>query len=310
MVLKAGTPAPDFSLRSTPDQAVSLREFRGHPVVLVFYPADWSPVCGDQLDALQRAPARVRRLRRHAARHLGRRRRGATWRSPRPQAALPAARRLRAQGRGRARSTACTAAPRASASAPCSSSTATGVIRWSYVSPIGVNPGADGILDALEAARRSRRSAAIELAVRDCALPVSERDHMLGPAERAGHAGRVRRLRVPALRRGLPGRGRMLARARATRLRFVYRHFPLTSVHPHAQRAAEAAEAAGAQGAFWPMHDLLFEHQDAPGRRGLLGVRRGALGPRRGRASPTSSRPARPRAARARGLHRAACAAA
>src|SRR6202161_2093514 len=47
--LKAGTPAPDFTLPSTPDQKVSLSEFRGRPVVLVFYPADWSPVCSDQL---------------------------------------------------------------------------------------------------------------------------------------------------------------------------------------------------------------------------------------------------------------------
>src|SRR5258705_11554943 len=47
--LKAGVLAPDFSLATTPDQKVSLSEFRGRPVVLVFYPADWSPVCGDQL---------------------------------------------------------------------------------------------------------------------------------------------------------------------------------------------------------------------------------------------------------------------
>src|SRR5258708_31307785 len=47
--LPAGTPAPDFALKSTPDQIVSLSEFRGRPVVLVFYPADWSPVCGDQV---------------------------------------------------------------------------------------------------------------------------------------------------------------------------------------------------------------------------------------------------------------------
>jgi protein-disulfide isomerase len=46
-------------------------------------------------------------------------------------------------------------------------------------------------------------------------------------------------------------------------LRFVYRHFPLTMIHPHAQRAAEAAEAAGAQGKFWDMHDMLFENQQA-----------------------------------------------
>src|SRR6266446_8219791 len=45
------------------------------------------------------------------------------------------------------------------------------------------------------------------------------------------------------------------------RIRFAYRHFPLVEVHPHAELAAEAAEAAGAQGKFWPMHDLLFENQ-------------------------------------------------
>ncbi|GLK99397.1 Na+/H+ antiporter NhaA [Dactylosporangium matsuzakiense] len=47
-----------------------------------------------------------------------------------------------------------------------------------------------------------------------------------------------------------------------TDLRYVWRHLPLTDVHPQAQLAAEAAEAAAAQGAFWPMHDLLLDHQD------------------------------------------------
>src|SRR5678810_996655 len=47
--LAPGTAAPDFSLRSTPDQSVSLSDFRGRPVILAFYPADWSPVCGDQM---------------------------------------------------------------------------------------------------------------------------------------------------------------------------------------------------------------------------------------------------------------------
>ena len=46
-------------------------------------------------------------------------------------------------------------------------------------------------------------------------------------------------------------------------VRYVWRHLPLNDVHPHAQLAAEAAEAAAGQGAFWEMHDLLFEHQDA-----------------------------------------------
>ena len=47
--LPAGTPAPDFSLASGPDTELRLSDLRGHPVILVFYPADWSPVCGDQL---------------------------------------------------------------------------------------------------------------------------------------------------------------------------------------------------------------------------------------------------------------------
>src|SRR3954464_4211888 len=49
MTLPAGTPAPDFSLASGPDTELRLSDLRGHPVILVFYPADWSPVCGDEL---------------------------------------------------------------------------------------------------------------------------------------------------------------------------------------------------------------------------------------------------------------------
>jgi protein-disulfide isomerase len=49
------------------------------------------------------------------------------------------------------------------------------------------------------------------------------------------------------------------------RLRFVYRHFPLADIHPHAEHAAEAAEAAGAQKRFWAMHNALYEHQNSLG---------------------------------------------
>src|SRR3954464_3369644 len=51
--LPVGTPAPDFTLNSTPDQRLSLFELRGQPVILAFYPADWSPVCGDQMALYQ-----------------------------------------------------------------------------------------------------------------------------------------------------------------------------------------------------------------------------------------------------------------
>ncbi len=54
-------------------------------------------------------------------------------------------------------------------------------------------------------------------------------------------------------------------------LRFVFRNFPLTQVHPHAERAAEAAEAAGSQGKFWEMHDVLYGHQDALADADLVG---------------------------------------
>ena len=53
-------------------------------------------------------------------------------------------------------------------------------------------------------------------------------------------------------------------------LRFVFRNFPLNQIHQHAEHAAEAAEAAGALGKFWPMHDIIFEHQTALGDRDLV----------------------------------------
>src|SRR5215470_16259212 len=63
---------------------------------------------------------------------------------------------------------------------------------------------------------------------------------------------------------------RDLQRDIASRMRIVYRHYPLSGVHPHAQQAAEAAEAAGAQGKFWDMHTLLFERQQALTTKDLI----------------------------------------
>jgi protein-disulfide isomerase len=61
-----------------------------------------------------------------------------------------------------------------------------------------------------------------------------------------------------------------LKRMMADDLTLVFRHFPLSTIHPHALQAAEAAEAAGAQERFWEMHDMLFEHQDALEETDLL----------------------------------------
>lgn len=94
------------------------------------------------------------------------------------------------------------------------------------------------------------------------ALPVSRRDHTIGHENapitlveygdfECPHCGATHSVVKTILRRmGLD-------------LRFVFRHFPISTSHPHAQAAAESAEAAGAQGRFWEMHDMLFEHQDA-----------------------------------------------
>jgi protein-disulfide isomerase len=93
-------------------------------------------------------------------------------------------------------------------------------------------------------------------------LPVTDRDHMQGSGEapvtlveygdyECPHCGRAYPI-VEELRRNF-----------GDRLRFVFRNFPLTQVHAHAEMAAEAAEAAGAQGRFWEMHEALFTHQNA-----------------------------------------------
>ena len=61
-----------------------------------------------------------------------------------------------------------------------------------------------------------------------------------------------------------------LEKAIGESMRLVFREFPLTTVHPHAAQAAESAESAGAQRKFWPMHDMLFENQDALAEEDLL----------------------------------------
>jgi peroxiredoxin len=147
--LKPGTQAPDFSLRSTPEQAVSLGNFRGQPVILTFYPADWSPVCGDQMTLYNEV---LPEFQRYGAALLGISVDG-TWchlafaRDRKLQFPLladfePKGAVARRFGVYRHQDGVCERA--------LFVIDEKGVIRWSYVSPIGVNPGADGILRALE----------------------------------------------------------------------------------------------------------------------------------------------------------------
>jgi protein-disulfide isomerase len=91
-------------------------------------------------------------------------------------------------------------------------------------------------------------------------VPVSNRDHVQGPAEAAVTLVEYGDYECPYCGAAYPIIKEVQARM-GERLRFVFRNFPITTSHPHAEQAAEAAEAAAAQGKFWPMHDLLYENQ-------------------------------------------------
>ena len=92
--------------------------------------------------------------------------------------------------------------------------------------------------------------------------PVGEDDHSEGPADAPVTLVEYGDFECPHCGRAYPI-VKAVQRRLGKRLRFVFRHFPLTEMHPHAQHAAEAAEAAAAQGKFWEMHGRLFERQFA-----------------------------------------------
>jgi protein-disulfide isomerase len=100
-------------------------------------------------------------------------------------------------------------------------------------------------------------------------VPVSERDHVVGPATAAVTIVEYGDYECPFCGAAHPV-VKALQQALGDQLRFAYRHFPLTQIHPQSFQAAEAAEAAGAQGRFWEMHDMLFEHQSRLGTEDLL----------------------------------------
>jgi len=93
-------------------------------------------------------------------------------------------------------------------------------------------------------------------------LPVGERDHAQGPSNAPVTLVEYGDYECPHCGRAYPI-VKAVQSALGSRLRFVFRNFPLSEAHPNAENAAEAAEAAGAQGKFWEMHDLIFEHQGA-----------------------------------------------
>jgi peroxiredoxin len=147
--LPPGTPAPDFELRATPDQTLSLADFRGRPVILAFYPEDWSPVCSDQLALYQ---AVLPEFQRFNAALIGISVDG-IW----SHLAFARDRNLHFplladfEPKGEVSRTYQVYRHEAGTSERALYVIdGDGIVRWSYVSPVGLNPGADGILRALE----------------------------------------------------------------------------------------------------------------------------------------------------------------
>ena len=152
-ILKAGTVAPEFSLHVTPDQKLSLSELRGQPVILAFYPADWSPVCGDQMALYNEI---LSEFKSHGAELLGISVDG-SWcheaftkdrhlHFPLLADFEPKGAVARMYGAYREED--------GTTERALFVIDDKGVIAWSYRSPVAVNPGADGILEALEALKK------------------------------------------------------------------------------------------------------------------------------------------------------------
>jgi peroxiredoxin len=147
--LPPGTKAPDFELRSTPDQTLSLADFRGQPVILAFYPEDWSPVCSDQMALYQELLAEFQRFNAelmgisvdgiwsHLAFAKDRNLHFPLLADFEPKGEVARTYQVYRDKDG-------------TSERALYVIDAGGIVHWSYVSPVGVNPGADGILRALE----------------------------------------------------------------------------------------------------------------------------------------------------------------
>jgi peroxiredoxin len=149
MPLPPGTQAPEFELPSTPDQTVSLGEFRGRPLILAFYPEDWSPVCSDQLALYQELLSEFRQFDAelvgisvdgiwcHLAFAKDRNLHFPLLADFEPKGEVSRAYDVYRTREG-------------TSERALYVIDGDGIVHWSYVSPVGINPGADGILRALE----------------------------------------------------------------------------------------------------------------------------------------------------------------
>ena len=159
MVLRPGTKAPDFTLRKSPDENFSLSDLRGRPGILAFYPADWSPVCGDELALFNEV---LPEFQRYGAQLVGISVDGVWCHKAYANARnleFPLLADFEPKGEVSRAYDAYRAKDGFSERALFVLD-ADGVIRWSYLSPVTVNPGADGILAALEELSQPARAGA------------------------------------------------------------------------------------------------------------------------------------------------------
>lgn len=148
-LLAPGTPAPDFALPRAPGETLRLADCRGHPVILAFYPADWSPVCGDELGVFNEV---LSEFQRYGAELLGISV-DSVWCHKAYKQTRKFGFHLLADFEPKGAVSRAYGAYRAQdgfSERALFVLDAAGVIRWSYLSPVGENPGADGILAALE----------------------------------------------------------------------------------------------------------------------------------------------------------------
>jgi peroxiredoxin len=153
MLLAPGTAAPEFTLHSAPDKTVSLSELRGRPAVLAFYPADWSPVCGDQMALYNEV---FPEFEKYKATLLGISVDGVWCHkafAENRNLHFPLLADFEPKGAVAKQYGAYRAAD-GTAERALFVLDENGIVRWSYLSPIAVNPGADGILSALEKVAR------------------------------------------------------------------------------------------------------------------------------------------------------------
>lgn len=148
-MLGIGTQAPDFELNSTPDQKLKLSELRGKKIILVFYPADWSPVCTDQMALYNET---LKFFSKHNAQLIG-----ISVDSKWSHLAFSQSRNLHFplladfEPKGQvAKMYGVYDEKEGEAQRALFVLDEKGIIRWNYLSPLGINPGADGILEALE----------------------------------------------------------------------------------------------------------------------------------------------------------------